>query len=73
MWLSGLRIQHSLQGDVCLIPGLTQWVKDLDIAVSGGCRLHVSDPVLLWLWHRPAAAALIRPVALALLYAQVWP
>ena len=21
------------------------------------------DPVLLWLWHRPAATALIRPLA----------
>ena len=30
------------------IPGLAQWVK---------------DPVLLWLWHRPAATALIRPLA----------
>ena len=30
------------------IPGLSQWVK---------------DPVLLWLWCRPAATALIRPLA----------
>ena len=30
------------------IPGLAQWVK---------------DPVLLWLWCRPAAVALIRPLA----------
>ena len=30
------------------IPSLTQWVK---------------DPALLWLWHRPAAVALIRPLA----------
>ena len=30
------------------IPGLTQWVK---------------DPVWLWLWHRPAATALMRPLA----------
>ena len=30
------------------IPGLAQWVKDL---------------VLLWLWCRPAATALIRPLA----------
>ena len=29
------------------IPGLTQWVK---------------DPVLLWLWCRPAAVALIPPL-----------
>ena len=33
---------------VGLIPGLAQWVKDL---------------VLLWLWFRPVATALIRPLA----------
>ena len=27
-----------------------------------GCR-RGSDPMLLWLWHRPAATALIRPLA----------
>ena len=31
-----------------LIPGLVQWVKDL---------------ALLWLWCRPEATALIRPLA----------
>ena len=31
-----------------LIPGLNQWVKDL---------------MLLWLWHRAAAVAPIRPLA----------
>ena len=30
------------------IPGLAQWVK---------------DPALLWLWCRPAAVALIQPLA----------
>ena len=33
-----------------------------------GCRLS-SDPVLLWLWCRLAAAALIRPLARELPYA----
>ena len=32
---------------VVLIPGLAQWVKDL---------------ALLWLWCRPAAVALIKPL-----------
>ena len=26
-------------------------------------RRHGSDPALLWLWHRLAATALIRPLA----------
>ena len=34
----------SIQGDMGSIPSLAQWVKDLS---------------LLWLWHRPAAVALI--------------
>ena len=29
----------------------------------GACSRHGSDLVLLWLWHRLAAAALIRPLA----------
>jgi len=30
---------------------------------------HGSDPDLLWLWHRPAAVALTRPLAWELQYA----
>ena len=33
-----------------------------------GCR-HGSDPTLLWLWHRLAAAALICPLTRELIYA----
>ena len=46
------------------ILGLTQWVKDHGIAMSCGIgRRHSSDLMLLWLWCRPAAVALIRPLA----------
>ena len=38
----------SIHEDVGSIPSLTQWVK---------------EQVLLWLWCRPAAAALIQPLA----------
>ena len=40
--------------------GLTQWVKDLVLPQARMCN---SDPALLWLWHRPAAAAQIQPLA----------
>ena len=53
LWLSGLWTQH-VRDDAGLIPGLAQWSKDL---------------VLLWLWHGPAAAAPIRPLAWELPYA----
>ena len=32
------------------------------MSCSVGCR-RGSDPALLWLWHRPAATALIGPLA----------
>ena len=51
------------------IPGFAQWVKDsgIDTSRRAGCRCGL-DPVLLWLWHRLAAAAMNQPLALALPY-----
>ena len=60
----------SIQEDAGLIPGLTQWVQGLDVAASCStdCRLCL-DLALLWLWHRPAVAVLIWPLAWELPYA----
>ena len=54
LWLSRLRTRRRLCEDEGSFPGLDQWVK---------------DPMLLWLWCRPARAALMQPLAWELLYA----
>ena len=52
------------------IPGLDQWVKGSNIAMSCGVGLRCGlDPLLLWLWCRLAAEVPIRPLALELPYA----
>ena len=38
------------------------WGSGIAVNCGVGHR-RGSDPVLLWLWHRPAAAALIQPPA----------
>ena len=55
-WLTNPTRNHEVVGS---IPGLAQWV-----AVSCGVgHRRGSDPALLWLWHRPATTARIRPLA----------
>ena len=44
--------------DVGSIPRLAQWAKDLALG-----HRYSSDLMLLWLWYRPAAAALTLPLA----------
>ena len=48
----------SVHENVGLIPGLTQWVKDLAVVKSCGVVCgHGSGLAFLWLWCRLAAAA----------------
>ena len=59
--LTNLTRNHEVAG---WVPALAQWVNDPGVAVSCGVgRRRGSDPALLWLWRRPAATALIRPLA----------
>ena len=51
-WLTNPTRNHEVAG---LIPGLA-------VSCGVGGR-QGSDPALLWLWRRPAATALIQPLA----------
>ena len=60
-WLMNTTSNHEVVGS---IPGLAKWVKGLGTAMS--CRQATNvglDSALLWLWCRPAPAALIQPLA----------
>lgn len=71
LWLSGLRTQRCLCKDVGSIPGPSGLRNQhcrklhyrLQIWLGIDCR-HGLDLVLLWLWYKPTAAALIRCLAL---------
>ena len=58
----------SIHEDMSSILGLAQWVNSVAVSCGVGCRCG-SDPVLLWLWCRLAAAAPIQPLACELPYA----
>ena len=52
----------SIHEDMSSILGLAQWVNSVAVSCGVGCRCG-SDPVLMWLWCRLAAEALIWPLA----------
>ena len=52
----------SIHEDMGLIPGLTQVGQGSGVAMSYGVGGRFGlDLALLWLWHRPAATALMTP------------
>ena len=56
--------------DAGSIPGLTRWVARILRRCGCGVGHRCGwDPALLWLWRKPVAAALIRPLAWELPYA----
>ena len=60
-WIKNLTSIHE---DVSSIPGLAKCVKGSVVAMSCGVGHRGSlNPVLLGLWYRPAAMALIHPLA----------
>ena len=58
-WLTNPTRNHEVAGSV---PALAQWVNSVAVSCGVG-RRRGSDLALLWLWRRPAATALIRPLA----------
>ena len=63
-WVKNPTCMH---GDVGLIPGFAYWVN-VAASCGVGCR-YDSDLIMLWLWHRPVAVALIQLLAQEVPYA----
>ena len=68
--MAKVKNQTGILEDAGWVPGLTQWVKGYGVAMSCGVgHRHGLDLALLWLWYRPAAAALIQPLTWEFPYA----
>ena len=55
----------SMHEDACPIPGLIQWLRNPVLPKAAECVAYGLgwDLVVLWLWLKPAVAALIRPLS----------
>ena len=60
-----VRTRHSVHEHAGLIPGLIQWVTGPVLQQLARCGL---DLVLMWLWYRLAAIAMIGPLTQELSY-----
>ena len=74
LWLSGNKSNSSIHEDMGLIPWPCSvgWGSGVALSCGVGCRCS-SDLVLLLLWCRPAATALIWPLVWEFPYVMVWP